>query len=244
MTRWPSSPTARSCGCLHRGATRKPSAKQARRRARTCRWPAQVASRLGGRGVYLRSRAGGSERRACARTASRACVLLHAHRPRARSGRADRSFAAWPRRREACACEALVKPVPVSRARSSSRLRPVGALLDPLTIECGPIDSGLVIGAKTAKANIHTGAASRHGSTTSTPPARCQPTLTRVALTCIYTAHTSHSRRRLPLATRIPSTAPVPQLTRFSSLRAALARQDLLVARRGRRDPWFVLPAS
>ena len=83
-----------------------------------------------------------------------------------------------------------MKPVPVSRARSSSRLRPVGALLDPLTIECGPIDSGLVIGAKTAKANIHTGGASRHGSTTSTPPARRQPTLTRVALTCIYTAHT------------------------------------------------------
>ena len=52
MARWPSSPTARSCGCLHRGATRKPSAKQARRRARTCRWPAQVASRLGGRVVY------------------------------------------------------------------------------------------------------------------------------------------------------------------------------------------------
>ena len=36
------------------GATRKPSAKQARRRtlARTCQLPARVALRLGGRGVY------------------------------------------------------------------------------------------------------------------------------------------------------------------------------------------------
>ena len=128
------------------------------------------------------------------------------------------------------------KPVPVSRARSSSRLRPVGARLDPLTIECG-----LVIGAKTAKANIHTGAASRHGSTTSTPPARCQPTLIRVALTYIYTAHTHVTACHAEPASTPP---PVPQLTRFSCLRAALARQDLLVARGGRRDPWFVLPAS
>ena len=44
-------PHAAAAACTG-GATRKPSAKQARRRARTCRWPAQVASRLGGRGVY------------------------------------------------------------------------------------------------------------------------------------------------------------------------------------------------
>ena len=95
------------------------------------------------------------------------------------------------------------------------------------------------------------GAASRNGSTTSPPPARRQPDpctthlhLHRSHLT--LTPHTSHSRHRLPLAARIHSTStptPVPQLTRFSCLRAALARQDLLVDLRGRRDPWIVLPA-
>ena len=55
--------------------------------------------------------------------------------------------------------------------------------------------------------------ASRHGSTTSPPLARRQPTLTRVALTCIYTAHTSHSRHRLPLAARFHSTARAPAHT-------------------------------
>jgi hypothetical protein len=37
-------PLAAEAACVGE-ATRKPSAKQARRRARTCRWPAQVASR-------------------------------------------------------------------------------------------------------------------------------------------------------------------------------------------------------
>ncbi len=97
---------------------------------------------------------------------------------------------------------------PVSRARSSSRLRrgcgPVGALLDPLTIEYGPIDSVLVIGAMTATAS--TTAASTPAPPLATGPPHhslLQPTLTRVALACIYTAHTSHSRHRLPLAARL-----------------------------------------
>ena len=46
--------------------------------------------------------------------------------------------------------------------------------------------------------------ASRHGSATS------PPTLTRVALTCIYTARTTHSRHRLPLAARFHSNARAP----------------------------------
>ncbi len=37
-----------------------------------------------------------------------------------------------------------------------------------------------------------------------------QPTLTRVALTCIYTACTTHSRHRLTLADRFRSTARAP----------------------------------
>ena len=48
-----------------------------------------------------------------------------------------------------------------------------------------------------------------HITASRTTPAR----LTRVPLTCIYTAHTSHSRHRLPLAARIHSTStptPVP----------------------------------
>ena len=48
-----------------------------------------------------------------------------------------------------------------------------------------------------------------HITASPTTPAR----LTRVPLTCIYTAHTSHSRHRLPLAARIHSTStptPVP----------------------------------
>jgi hypothetical protein len=55
--------------------------------------------------------------------------------------------AAWP---------GGAKPVPtkpVCRAWSSSRLRPVGALVYPLTIKSGPVDSGLVIGAMTATAS-------------------------------------------------------------------------------------------
>ena len=63
---------------------------------------------------------------------------------------------------------------------------------------------------------------------------------TRLHLRCTH--HTIHviACHSQPASTP----PPVPQLTRFSCLRAALARQDLLVAHRGRRDPWFVLPAS
>ena len=46
--------------------------------------------------------------------------------------------------------------------------------------------------------------ASRHGSATS------PPTLTRVALTCIYTARTTHSRHHLPLAARFHPNARAP----------------------------------
>jgi hypothetical protein len=54
--------------------------------------------------------------------------------------------AAWP---------GGAKPVPtkpVCWAWSSSRLRPVGALVYPLTIKSGPVDSSLVIGATRMKA--------------------------------------------------------------------------------------------
>ena len=56
-----------------------------------------------------------------------------------------------------------VKPVkPVSRARASSRLSgAIDALLDSLTIESGPVDSVLVIGASTATAST-TAASSGH----------------------------------------------------------------------------------
>ena len=83
-------PLAAAAACTG-GATRKPSAKQARggALARTCRWPAQVALRSGGRGVFRVGQA--RERSSRARGLVR---VQHAHRPRARSGRADRSCAA------------------------------------------------------------------------------------------------------------------------------------------------------
>jgi hypothetical protein len=63
-----------------------------------------------------------------------------------------------------------------------------------------------------------TSAASTTAASTPAPPlatgpphhSLLQPTLTRVALTCIYTARTSHSRHRLPLAARFHSTARAP----------------------------------
>ena len=48
----------------------------------------------------------------------------------------------------------------------------------------------------------------------------------RLCYTFIYTAHTTHSRHRLHSQPACPP-KPEPQLTRFSCLRAALARQDL-----------------
>jgi hypothetical protein len=138
-------------------------------------------------------------------------------------------------------------PVPVCRARSSSRLRPRRRAARPAHHRERPrrLRPGhrRHDGHSKHHRGLHAGAASCNGSTTSPPLARRQPTLTRVALPCIHTAHTTHSRHRLPLVARFHSTTRA-QLTRFSCLRAALARQDLLVAHRGRRDPWFVLPAS
>jgi hypothetical protein len=60
-----------------------------------------------------------------------------------------------------------------------------------------------------------------HGVATPAPPLATgpphhrllQPTLTRVALTCIYTARTTHSRHRLPLAARFHSTDRAPAHT-------------------------------
>ena len=49
-----------------------------------------------------------------------------------------------------------------------------------------------------------------HITTTSPPPARRQPTHTRIELTCILTAHTTHSRHRLPHAARFHSNARAP----------------------------------
>ena len=106
-----------------------------------------------------------------------------------------------------------VKPVPVSRARSSSRLRPVGALVYLLTfksavssIKSGPLDSSLVIGAMRIKAlprrRRHADAAdaeSRHGSTTSPPlAAHTHPCSTHLHL------HRTHHTLTSPPATRSP----------------------------------------
>ena len=75
-------------------------------------------------------------------------------------------------------------------------------------------------------------------------PGRLSTCLPQTSL-CSSTLHTphTHSLHRPPLTVRFHSNA-MPQLTRFSCLRAALARQDLLANHPGRRDPWFVLPAS
>ena len=49
-----------------------------------------------------------------------------------------------------------------------------------------------------------------HITTTSPPPARRQPTHTRIELTCILTAHITQSRHRLPHAARFHSNARAP----------------------------------
>jgi hypothetical protein len=77
--------------------------------------------------------------------------------------------------------------------------------------EYGPVDSVLVIGAMTSAAS--TTAASTPAPPLATGPPHyrlLQPTLIRVALTCIYTARTSHSRHRLPIVARFHSTARAP----------------------------------
>ena len=106
-----------------------------------------------------------------------------------------------------------VKPVPVSRAWASSRLRPRRRTARPAYHQQRPRRLRPGHRRHANQGRCHAGAASRHGSTTSPPLARRQPTLTRVALTCIYTAHTSHSRHRLPLAARFHSTARAPAHT-------------------------------
>ena len=79
-----------------------------------------------------------------------------------------------------------------------------------------------------------------HITATRTTPAHTHPYRTHLHLDC------THQRTHVTACHTQPASTPmpVPQLTPFSCLRAALARQDLLAAHRGRRDPWFVLPAS
>jgi hypothetical protein len=96
--RWPSSPSARSCGCLHvtGGATGKPSAKLARRRARS-HVPLASASCVA-RGGWRASRRArslgrrGSGRRACA-CAPAACAPVSLSRAQ-RQGRPKAARAA------------------------------------------------------------------------------------------------------------------------------------------------------
>ena len=90
--RWPSSPTARSCGCLHRGSNAQAVSKtgEAARSHVTGQHKWRRASR---RARSLRSRAGAGADIARPRSLVRV-RLQHAQRPCARSGRADRSCAA------------------------------------------------------------------------------------------------------------------------------------------------------
>ncbi len=90
--RWPSSPTSRSCGCLHRGSNAQAVSKTGE--AARLQVPMAIASGVaprGGRGVHGVGQA--RERTSRARGLVRVRVQ-HAHRPGARSGRADRSCAA------------------------------------------------------------------------------------------------------------------------------------------------------
>ena len=128
-----------------------------------------------------------------------------------------------------------VKPVPVSRARSSSRLRPVGALVYLLTfksavssIKSGPLDSSLVIGAMRIKAlprrRRHADAAdaeSRHGSTTSPPlAAHTHPCSTHLHL------HRTHHTLTSPPATRSPLPLQRPCPSSHVSRACAQPSQD------------------
>jgi hypothetical protein len=127
-----------------------------------------------------------------------------------------------------------LKPVPVSRARSSLRERPRQRAARPARHRVRPVDSVLVIGA-------------------TWPPHQAPPRLprrrrhsprvhhitasrTRVALTCIYTAHTMHSRHRLPLAARFHSNAHAPADTFLVPARSPRK------TRPSRRHPRLVRP--
>ena len=96
--RWPSSPTSCSCGCLHKGSNAQAVSKTgeaARSLARADgqrKWRRAEAARA----RSLRSRAGAGADIARTRPRARAPAararLQHAHRPCARSGRADRKL--------------------------------------------------------------------------------------------------------------------------------------------------------
>ncbi len=91
--RWPSSPTARSCGCLHRGS----NAQAVSKTGEAARSLARAGRQRKGRRASAGAESTDSGRRGSGHRA-RACGLMrvrvqHAHRPRARSGRADRSCA-------------------------------------------------------------------------------------------------------------------------------------------------------
>jgi hypothetical protein len=93
--RWPSSPTARSCDCLHRGSNAQAVSKTggARllfcwRRASTCRWRAQVVSRGGWRASRRARKLGGG----AAADGVRVCtcsMCAGLARPRAAAGPTD-----------------------------------------------------------------------------------------------------------------------------------------------------------
>jgi hypothetical protein len=151
--------------------------------------------------------------------------------PRSRgSGRRHaRGLAAWPRRREACACEACEACLPgavVLEAAAPS----AHCSTRSLTIKSGPVDSVLVIGAMTATA-------STTAASTPAPPLATGPphhrlshddsplTLTRVALACIYTAHTTS-----PL-----TSPPATRTARFHSTARAPAHTFLVPARSPRK---------
>jgi hypothetical protein len=89
--RWPSSPTSRICGCLYRGSNAQAVSKQARRAL--ARAGGQRKWRHASRRVRFYGVGQARERTSRARGLVRVRVQ-HAHRPRARSGRADRSCAA------------------------------------------------------------------------------------------------------------------------------------------------------
>ena len=89
--RWLSSPTARSCGCLHRGSNAQAVSKAGEAARSHVRWRAQVASRRARGGRRASRRAHSWDRRVRERTAR---VHLQHVLSRARSGRADRKLRA------------------------------------------------------------------------------------------------------------------------------------------------------
>ena len=134
-----------------------------------------------------------------------------------------------------------VKPVPVSRARSSSRERPRRRTARPAHLRVRPrrLRPGhrRHDGHSKHHRGLHAGAVYRHGSTTSRPLARRQPTLIRVALTCIYTAH-HHMLTSPPatLAARFHSNARAPAHTCLVPARSPRK------TRPSRRPPRLVRP--